>query len=178
MDERPTFQGLDTPVPRIHRDERLLLDEHGSQRFALRPRPAGERLVRAVDARHEPRQSLRAAIFQAMGRVVDRVCRPGRVPRRHLPLQREGADERVVRGRTQGIPRFQHRGRMLDVVDPATGILAGRQSQQGRLRLTPAVDHGFPAAGGHLPGAAHRLAPLGRGHDARLRLPVARFRLP
>ena len=104
VDERPTFQGLDTPVPRIHRDERLLLDEHGSQRFALRPRPAGERLVRAVDARHEPRQSLRAAIFQAMGRVVDRVCRPGRVPRRHLPLQREGADERVVRGRTQGIP--------------------------------------------------------------------------
>ena len=94
------------------------------------------------------------------------------------PLQREGADERVVRGRTQGILRFQHRGRMLDVVDPATGILAGRQSQQGRLRLAPAVDHGFPAAGGHLPGAAHRLAPLGRGHDARLRLPVARFRLP
>ena len=37
VDERPAFQGLDTPVPRIHRDERLLLDEHGSQRFALRP---------------------------------------------------------------------------------------------------------------------------------------------
>ena len=135
-------------------------------------------MVRPLDARHEPRQSLCAALLPAVGRLVDRIRRPGRIPRRYLPLQREGSDERVVRLGTPRVPGAEHRGRVLDIVDSAAGLLAVRQREQGRIRLAPPLDHGLSAAGGHLPRGADRLAPLGRGHDPHLRLSLARLRLP
>ena len=59
----------------------------GPERFQGGPRHHGGRLVRAEHAGHEPGQSLHAEILPAVGRVVDRVFRPGRLPRGHLVLQ-------------------------------------------------------------------------------------------
>ncbi len=91
-------------------------------------------------------------LLQAVGCVVDRVCRSRRSARRYLPVQREDADERVVCGRSPRISEHEYRRRVLDVVDSATRLLAGRQRQQGRIRLASAVDNGFPAARGCVQG--------------------------
>ena len=99
MDGRPALRRLGAPFPRVHADQQPLFGQHGPQRLAVRPAGAGGRLVRPHDARHEPRQSVPAALFPAVGRVVGRVRRPRRAARRHLSLQRKGPHERVVRRR-------------------------------------------------------------------------------
>ena len=158
VDARHALRGLGTPFPAIYAHQQPLLHQYGPQRLTERSRDTGERLVRPLDARHEPRQPIPAAILQAMGRMVDRICRSGRSACGHLSLQREGAYERVVPGRARGVSRHQYRRRVLDGQHPAAGILAGREREPRRLRLAPALDHGFSAARRHLRGFVERFA--------------------